>query len=237
MQASDYLKMKFQSDRQLAVYSQQGVTSTWKAMQGIGTDIYSGVECASWYSSCLIPLYHDVCKQLLSEEKRMLLFIRSIYRYKDVIAHMFYLYFQTVTDDTKNGNTQKKVRSTNSMIAKVITTIPISKVTRLGLATALSESLSMANLVSKTVIEKLAARIPNVIWLFQLFGTDQQCALAARRLKTLDPKYYAILYKNELEMVYYFIEPVMTNIIKNVQMNLGREFDEIYNIIKREYYV
>ncbi len=44
MQASDYLKMKFQSDRQLAVYSQQGVTSTWKAMQGIGTDIYSGVE-------------------------------------------------------------------------------------------------------------------------------------------------------------------------------------------------
>ncbi|WPM84799.1 hypothetical protein QNH14_21000 [Apirhabdus apintestini] len=34
MQASDYLKMKFQSDRQLAVYSQQGVTSTWKAMQG-----------------------------------------------------------------------------------------------------------------------------------------------------------------------------------------------------------
>lgn len=59
------------------------------------------------------------------------------------------------------------------MIAKVITTIPISKVTRLGLATALSESLSMANLVSKTVIEKLAARIPNVIWLFQLFGTDQ----------------------------------------------------------------
>ena len=167
----------------------------------------------------------------------MLLFIRSIYRYKDVIAHMFYIYFQTVKDDTKNGNTQKKVRSTNSMIAKVITTIPISKVTRLGLATALSESLSMANLVSKTVIEKLAARIPNVIWLFQLFGTDQQCALAARRLKTLDPKYYAILYKNELEMVYYFIEPVMTNIIKNVQMNLGREFDEIYNIIKREYYV
>lgn len=54
MKASDYLKMKLQSDRQLAVYGQQGVISTWKAMKGIGSDIYSGVERVSWYSSCLL---------------------------------------------------------------------------------------------------------------------------------------------------------------------------------------
>ena len=51
MKASDYLKMKLQSDRQLAVYGQQGVISAWKAMKGIGSDIYSGVERVSWYSS------------------------------------------------------------------------------------------------------------------------------------------------------------------------------------------
>jgi hypothetical protein len=34
MQASDYLKMKFQSDRQLAIYGQQGVAGTWKALKG-----------------------------------------------------------------------------------------------------------------------------------------------------------------------------------------------------------
>lgn len=70
MKTSDYLKMKLQSDRQLAVYGQQGVISAWKAMKGIGSDIYSGVERVSWYSSCLIPRYHDVCGQLYSEEKR-----------------------------------------------------------------------------------------------------------------------------------------------------------------------
>ncbi|WP_407195205.1 hypothetical protein [Citrobacter farmeri] len=69
MQASDYLKMKFQSDRQLAIYGQQGVTSTWKALKGIGSDLYSGIERASWYSSCLLPKYQDVCHELLSEEK------------------------------------------------------------------------------------------------------------------------------------------------------------------------
>ncbi|MEQ4797167.1 hypothetical protein [Enterobacter cloacae] len=52
MQASDYLKMKFQSDRQLAIYGQQGVAGTWKALKGIGSDIYSAMERVSWYSSC-----------------------------------------------------------------------------------------------------------------------------------------------------------------------------------------
>ena len=55
MQAADYLKMKFQSDRQLAIYGQQGVAGTWKALKGIGSDIYSGMERVSWYSSCLSP--------------------------------------------------------------------------------------------------------------------------------------------------------------------------------------
>lgn len=69
MKASDYSKMKLQSDRQLAVYGQQGVISAWKAMKGIGSDIYSEVERISWYSSCLIPRYHDVCGQLYQKKK------------------------------------------------------------------------------------------------------------------------------------------------------------------------
>lgn len=237
MQTSDYLKMKLQSDRQLAVYSQQGVTSTWKAMKGIGSDIYSGIERASWYSSCLIPSYHDVCEELYSEEKRMLYSIRSIYRYRDVIGHMLYLYFQMVIDDTGNGNPKSMARSADSRMAGIVASMPVSKATRLGLAVALSEALSSSDLVSRAVVERLAARVPNVVWIFQLFGTDQKCALAARRLKMLDPKYYAILYHAELEMLYYFIEPILSDIIQNVQTKFYRDFDELYEAIKGKYYV
>lgn len=237
MQASDYLKMKFQSDRQLAVYGQQGVTSTWRAMKGIGTDIYSGVERVSWYSSCLVPSYHDVCKQLYSEEKRMLCSIRSLYRYRDVIAHMFNLYFQTVIDDMEKGNQKEMVRSVDSKMAELVARMPASKATRLGLAVALSEILSMSDIVSHSVIRRLAARVPNVVWLFQIFGTGQKCALAARRLKMLDQKYFAILYNAELEMLYYFIEPVLSDIIKNVQLNIFRDFNEMYYALREKYYV
>jgi hypothetical protein len=237
MQASDYLKMKLQSDRQLAIYGQQGVTSTWKAMKGIGSDIYSAMERASWYTSCLIPSYHDVCEQLYSEEKRMLYSIRSIYRYRDVIGRMLYLYFEMVINDTENGNEKGKARSVDSKITGLIASMPVSRATRLGLAVALSEALAHSDLVSRAVVERLAARVPNVIWMFQLFGTDQKCALAARRLKMLDPKYYSILYTAELEMLYYFIEPILSEVIKNVQLKFYRDFGELYEDIKGIYHV
>lgn len=237
MKASDYLKMKLQSDRQLAVYGQQGVISTWKAMKGIGSDIYSGVERISWYSSCLIPRYHDVCGQLYSEEKRMMYSIRSIYRYRDVIVHIFYLYFQMVIDDTENGNSKGIVRSVDSTATRVVARMPESRAVQLGLAVTLAEALSMSDLVSRAVVERLAARVPGVVWMFQIFGTDQKCALAARRLKTLDPKYFAILYNAELEMLYYFLEPVLSEVIKNVKIKFYQDFDECYNAIKSKYHV
>ena len=237
MKASDYLKMKLQSDRQLAVYGQQGVISTWKAMKGIGSDIYSGVERVSWYSSCLIPRYHDVCGQLYSEEKRMMYSIRSIYRYRDVIVHIFYLYFQMVIDDTENGNSKGIVRSVDSTATRVVARMPEGRAVQLGLAVTLAEALSMSDLVSRAVVERLAARVPGVVWMFQIFGTDQKCALAARRLKTLDPKYFAILYNAELEMLYYFLEPVLSEVIKNVKIKFYQDFDECYNAIKSKYHV
>ena len=232
MQASDYLKMKFQSDRQLALYGQQGVAGTWKALKGVGSDIYSGMERVSWYSSCLIPSYHDVCDELLSEEKRMYLSIVSIYRYRNVIAHMLYLYFESIMTDSENGNEKNRVRKTDSNVTGLVKNIPPSKAARLAIAWTLAKSLSESGLLSEIVVERLARRVPNVVMALQLMGTDQKCALAARRLKVLDPKYYATLYDAQLEMLYYFFEPFLAEIIKKVQMGFYKDFDAIYNDLK-----
>ncbi|URN99348.1 hypothetical protein NB069_00175 [Leclercia adecarboxylata] len=237
MQASDYLKMKFQSDRQLAIYGQQGVAGTWRALKGIGSDIYSGIERVSWYSSCFIPSYHDVCEELLSEEKRMYLSIVSIYRYRDVIAHMLYLYFQSIITDSENGNEQNRVRKMDSKVTGLVTNLSTSKAARLAIAWGLAKSLSESGLLSEIVVERLARRLPNVVMALQLIGTDQKCALAARRLKTLDPKYYAILYGAQLEMLYYFIDPFLSEIIKKVQMGFYNDFDAIYDDLKDKEHV
>lgn len=232
MQASDYLKMKFQSDRQLAIYGQQGVAGTWKALKGIGSDIYSGMERVSWYSSCLFPSYHDVCDELLSEEKRMYLSIVSIYRYRDVIAYMLYLYFVSILNDSESNNEQNRIRKTDSKVTGLVKNIAASKAARLAIALALAKSLSASDLLSEVVVERLARRVPNVVMALQLIGADQKCALAARRLKTVDPRYYSILYAAQLEMLYYFIEPFLSDLIKKVQMGFYKDFEAIYDELK-----
>ncbi|WP_284973656.1 hypothetical protein [Atlantibacter hermannii] len=213
MQTSGYLKMKFQSDRHLAIYGQKGVTGTWKQLKGIGSDIYSGMERISWYSSCLFPGYHDVCDELHAEEKRMYLSIMFVYRYRDVIAQMLYLYFERMINDSDNGNEDNRVRKTDSNVTGLVKNIPASKTARLAIALALAKSLSASGLLSDIVVERLARRVPAVVMALQLVGPDQECALAARRLKTLDPEYYAILYTAQLEMLYYFIEPFLSDLI------------------------
>lgn len=237
MQAADVLKMKFQSDRLLALYAQQGVTSTWKAMKGIGSDIYSGVERASWYASCLIPACHDVCGGLISEEKRMLCSILSVFRHRDVIAHMFKLYFEMIIDDCSAGNKTNRIRHANAKITEAATSIPTGRATRLALSLMLAHSLAASDIVSQTAIKRLSRRIPTIVMAFQLFGTEQKCALAARRLKALDAKYYAVLYQAEVEMLYYFIEPVLSTLITKHQLQFHHDFDGFYSFIKEAFHV
>ena len=232
MQASEYLKLKFQSDRQLALYAQQGVIGTWKELKEIGSDIYSGIERASWYSSCLMPKYQSVCDELISEEKRMSFSIMSIYHHRDVIAHMIYLYFECVINDAENGNKENRVRTMDSGVTGVIKKHPTDKATRLAIALTLAKSLSASELISEVVIERLARRVPSVVIVFQLIGIDQKCVVAARLLKTRAPKYYAILYAAQLEMLYYFVEPFMDDLIKKVQTGFYSDFDTIYNNLR-----
>ena len=100
---------------------------------------------------------------------------------------------------------KNRVRKTDSNVTGLVKNIPASKAARLAIAWALAKSLSESGLLSEIVVERLARRVPNVVMALQLMGTDQKCALAARRLKVLDPKYYATLYAAQLEMLYYFL--------------------------------
>lgn len=100
---------------------------------------------------------------------------------------------------------KNRVRKTDSNVTGLVKNIPASKAARLAIAWTLAKSLSESGLLSEIVVERLARRVPNVVMALQLMGTDQKCALAARRLKVLDPNYYATLYAAQLEMLYYFL--------------------------------
>ena len=63
-----------------------------------------------------------------------------------------------------------------------------------------------------------------------------QCMLAANKLKFQDSAYYQALYQQDLEMLYFLIEPQMTKIIYQVESGGNNEEiigDALYELLKR----
>jgi hypothetical protein len=237
MNASDYLRTRFQSDRQLAIYAKNGFTNTMQAAKGIASDIYSGLERASWYSSCFIPRYNDVCQELMAEEIRTAYSIQSIFRYHDVLGHMLYLYFQTVCKDVKEGNKEGSAQKLVRDVAHLTAHFTVAGGTRFAVASAIAVTIAKSELLSKVVAQKVAGKMPVGVYLIQVFGIQQKAAMAARALKAINPNYYWILYQAKLEMLYYFVEPVLSEITGNVNAGVYSTLDQLAGHIREKFSV
>lgn len=232
MHASDYLRIKYQADRQIALSTQNALSGVLQSAKGVASDIYAGIERASWYSSCFIPQYNNVCLELKSEEIRMLYSIESIYRHRDIIAYILYLYFKMVCDDVEEGNPEGSAHKLIRKMAGLVSHMNVAGGTRYAFAAAASVALSQSGVMSTIIIERISAKLPQAVFAFQFYGIQQKCALAARHLKVMDPEYYWILYQEKLEMLYYFIEPLLAEIIKEVKSKTFSNIDELADFIQ-----
>ncbi|WP_312583569.1 hypothetical protein [Atlantibacter sp.] len=232
MHASDYLRIKYQADRQITLSTQNALSGVLQSAKGVASDIYAGIERASWYSSCFIPQYNNVCLELKSEEIRMLYSIESIYRHRDIIAYILYLYFKMVCDDVEEGNPEGSAHKLIRKMAGLVSHMNVAGGTRYAFAAAASVALSQSGVMSTILIERISAKLPQAVFAFQFYGIQQKCALAARHLKVMDPEYYWILYQEKLEMLYYFIEPLLAEIIKEVKSKTFSNIDELADFIQ-----
>lgn len=69
-----------------------------------------------------------------------------------------------------------------------------------------------------------------------IYGNAQLAASAANKLKFQDSEYYNLLYKENLEMLYFTIEPFMTKIIYQIESGDNRPeiiADALYEILKK----
>jgi len=86
--------------------------------------------------------------------------------------------------------------------AKIVTTNVTRKTVAYTVAKAAAESISLTLAVRKKVHNYVFA----ATFFVNLYGIEQEAAMAARKLKTLNSDYYQILYNNDLEMFFFLIE-------------------------------
>ncbi|VTT28037.1 Uncharacterised protein [Klebsiella pneumoniae] len=236
MSASDLLKLKFHSDRQLALYSEAGLKNVIRSAQGVVSNVYSGVQRASWYTSCLTERYADVCQELKTEDYRMLLTVKSLYRYRDVLLLMVELYISMVLDDAKGEesddqggmikNEKGRVRSLATTAMDLSAERAVGLSTRNGIVLGIAALIVNSEVFSQSVTDRIVSKLHIAMFVLQYYGVAQKAAMAARKLKAHEPAYYWLLYELQIEMLYYFIEPAMNKIIEKVKLKGGQHLNQ-----------
>ncbi|AXF77809.1 hypothetical protein AV903_20020 [Erwinia tracheiphila] len=187
-----------------------------------------------------MPSYQDVCKELASEDSRLVKAIWNALKRPDVIKDMFIIYFSyellKMRNDERENKTSARdeILKINSRAAKILSDYVNRKLATEVAASALS-TIVINSVNFKTIA--FAAINRYSIWavrVVNVYGYAQRASESSRRLKHWHPEHYEFLYKNEIEMLYFIIEPSIQKSIKNSSgdKGLGRLIKIIYSLIK-----
>lgn len=231
MNNSFYLQEKIKSDKELALLLERTSKAISTSSLETGNYINAGIERASWYSSCFFDSYKDVCDELKFQDYRMILSIKELFKRKDVIYDIFILYIDYMENDIENKNKSGTVRAAVSNISNVLATARTAMLTRNAIAYSLAESLAQSGVITSSISAKIISKSQVLIAALQYYGVVHKAAQAANSLKLLDPAVYKILYYNRVEMLYLFIEPILSRIIRETKVKANLNHDEFIKIL------
>ncbi|QIZ49279.1 hypothetical protein [Dickeya fangzhongdai] len=228
MLISEYLKSKMEADRVIASQLENIIKKLKDNTISLTTDLYSGIERTSWYSSCLFERYNDVCEELKFEDRRMFFAIVEVYKREDVILDMVKIYIDILMksfDEKKQSIIAKSVLGTTS---EMMTNRAIKESISYLLAKSIASSFSFGSLVRK----KINTYSLHGMTITAFYGKVQKAAMSARHLRDINPPLYWSLYSIQVEMLYFLIEPVLPAYMSMAQNNEAEVINFINGIIK-----
>ncbi|UQY44864.1 hypothetical protein [Mixta hanseatica] len=228
MNVSLYLKWQLLAERKIAQSLEKGIQQSLISAGKTLDDIYHGAERISWYSSCFIDKHHDVCRQLKSEDVRMIKALKELYKRKDVILDIFIYYIDYLFQQASHYLLQESVIKTSGLISDTVN----DKATKYVLSYTLAKILLGSSDFHLTKRIRLNKNLYTGFSVFQFYGKVQKAAMAARRLKEIDYCFYKILYSKNIEMLYIYVEPVMSKIIDRVQEGSPITTEDLIKIVK-----
>lgn len=230
MDNSYILKQNIQQERKIALALDKGVAGVYEGAINTSNAIYSGFERLSWRTSCFIDGYEDVCQELKKEDKRFRLAIAELYKKRDIILYMIVLYIEFVLDD--KDRTEREVRAKTKSTSKLLADLSAGIVTRKAIAYTIGKSLSDSPQVRASIRKNIYTKGTIALTIIGYYGQVQKAAMAARKLRMLEPGYYNILYANNIEMLYIFVDPLITSMIKSLKYKYNATLEEKIEILE-----
>ncbi|ENX4472241.1 hypothetical protein ACFO72_003177 [Enterobacter roggenkampii] len=235
--AQNYLQLKMQSNKQLAIALTNSLRDMHEDHMATLEKVKQGTQRLVSYGACLMPdeYYRNACRDTWREDKRLVLALGEIYNRKDVTLDMVEIYFRKTLIRLGEQKSKDLITNIHNLLGKAAEHAS-AKASKLAL------SFTLANLIINSKdFKQNHIRLVNSFstWFVNgatLYSKAQVAASAANRLKFQDPQYYQALYKENIEMLYFLIEPQMSEIIYQVNSGDNNEQvigDALYEILRK----
>ncbi|HEC5300675.1 TPA: hypothetical protein QCG78_003210 [Enterobacter asburiae] len=235
--AQNYLQLKMQSNKQLAIALTNSLRDMHEEHMATLEKVKQGTQRLISYGACLMPdeYYRNACRDTWREDKRLVLALGEIYNRKDVTLDMVEIYFRKTLNRLGEQKSKDMITNIHNLLGKAAEHAS-AKASKLAL------SFTLANLIiNSRDFKQNHIRLVNSFstWFVNgatLYSKAQVAASAANRLKFQDPQYYQALYKENIEMLYFLIEPQMSEIIYQVNSGENNEQvigDALYEILRK----
>lgn len=235
--AQNYLQLKMQSNKQLAIALTNSLRDMHEDHMATLEKVKQGTQRLVSYGACLMPdeYYRNACRDTWREDKRLVLALGEIYNRNDVTLDMVEIYFRKTLNRLGEQKSKDLITNIHNLLGKAAEHAS-AKASKLAL------SFTLANLIiNSRDFKQNHIKLVNSFstWFVNgatLYSKAQVAASAANRLKFQDPQYYQALYKENIEMLYFLIEPQMSEII--YQVNSGDNNaqvigDALYEILRK----
>lgn len=227
MYNNDEVISYLQANKILAVKLDRTVSAVGQQVKNQVEILGKGATRLLYYTSCFTDEYNDVCQQQKMEDLRFRDGVVRIIQHGDVVCEMIRLYF----DEIFKYKTNDQLEYLKKALMAVNVHIAASTLTGAGYALAVANAVRFGlniNLQLSSLTGRTAGTVAGIV---ATYGLVQKAADSARRLSFQYPAYYFSLYMQQLEMMYFLIEPIFER--AGALQGSGISDSAIANIITR----
>ena len=193
-----------QANKILALKLDHALTGVGKAVSNQIETIGAGATRALYYTSCFTDEYQDVCQKQKTEDIRFKSGVIYLLRHGNIAYDMLKIYFEEIF----KYKTPDQLERIKQMLMAVNIHIAASSLTNAGFALATASFVAAGMNLSLELSALAGRRAGGVVGAIGIYGVVQKAADSAHRLHVQYPAYYSALYMQQLEMMYFLIEPL-----------------------------
>ncbi|HBC0585168.1 TPA: hypothetical protein I3599_000420 [Enterobacter cloacae] len=193
-----------QANKILALKLDHALAGVGKTVSNQIETIGAGATRALYYTSCFTDEYQDVCQKQKSEDIRFTKGVYHIIRHGNVLYEMLKIYFEEVF----RHKTADQLEHIKQLLMAANIHIAASSLTNAGFALATASFVAAGMSLSLELSVLTGRSAGGLVGIIGVYGVVQKAADSASRLHITYPDYYSALYAQELEMMYFLIEPL-----------------------------